>query len=645
MNGSPNWRLLLVLSLSLAFILSPRTSTPSRHYQVGDIARENVKATGEFLVEDVETTAKRQKELLAQTPPVFDLEEQMADKVQQRLQKAMDYMRRVSQENAAAARRPAAGARGKAKPAVPYKVFLEHKPEFDKLLGVSIPNPTFQLLAKAEFSPYLEAMTSQVLSQFFNQGVISSRTILQPAPKEILVRRLPSKKETLERPPFSFLELDEGRKSAAGYCRDVAVEFSPADRWLVCDLTQYLLVPNVSPNWAETQERQQASLKELQPVYFKVKRGEMLVREGEPITALHLVKLEAQSKLYPRSRAVLIFLGIFFCLTVLLAVFYQLASLSLRNFSQRLRDLAFLAALLLTGTLLNKFLLILGEHLSRNLPAVGLNLVYLLPLGLPAIFAAMFLGLETGVGVAFLSATFTALMVPQPFPLFLYFVIAGLVAVWGVKNCRRRNALIQAGLAISLANMVLLAAFKLLEYPFAFKDLLDRRGLRPRRRSAHRHPGPGPHPHHGGDLPLLLQHPPPGTPEPGPADAPGADAGRPGHLPPFPGGGPDGGGRGGDHRRQPHAGQGRGLLSRRRQDQKAGLFRGKPDGRGKQAREAGPLHEQPDPHLPRQGRGGTGPETPFGRGHRRHHPPAPRHQLHQLLLSTRPRPRRPIPTR
>ena len=465
--------LLLVLSLGLAFLLAPRTSTTSRHYHVGDIARENVKATGEFLVEDVQTTAQRQKELLAQTPPVFDLEEQMADKVQQRLQKAMDYMRRLSQENAATAGRPTAGAKARPKPAGPHKMFLEHKAEFDKLLGVSIPNPTFQLLAKGDFSPYLEAMTSQVLTQFFNQGVVSSRNVLQPPPKQILVRRLPSKKETLERPPFSFLELDEGRKSAAGYCRENAVEVSPADRWVVCDLTQYLLVPNVSPNWAETQERQQARLKELQPVYFKVKKGEMLIREGEPITALHLVKLEAQSKLYPRSRAVMIFLGIFFCLMVLLTVFYQLASLSLRNFSQRPRDLAFLAALLLTSALTNKFLLFLGDHLARNLPAVGLNLVYLLPLGLPAIFAAMFLGLETGVGVAFLNATFTALMVPRPFPLFLYFVIGGLVAVWGVKNSRRRNSLIKAGLDISLANICLLAAFKMLEYPFALKDLLD----------------------------------------------------------------------------------------------------------------------------------------------------------------------------
>jgi putative nucleotidyltransferase with HDIG domain len=477
--AAPTWNerllklgLLLVLSLGLAFLLSPKTSTTSRHYNVGDIARENVKATGTFDVEDVQTTAQRQKELLAESPPVFDQEEQMAEKVVQRLQKAMDYMRRLSQESAAAAEQPANGAKAKSKPAGSYRRFLEHKPEFDKLLGVTIPNPTFQLLAKSDFSPYLEAMTSQVLSQFFNQGVVSSRTILQPAPKEILVRRLPSKKEKLERAPFSFLEMEEGRKSAAGYCRENAVEVSPADRWVVCDLTQSLLVPNVSPNWAETQERLQVRLKELQPVYFKVKKGEMLIREGEPITALHLVKLEAQSKLYPRSRAIVIFLGIFFCLMVLLAVFYQLAYLSLRNFSQRPRDLAFLAALLLTSALLNKSLLVMSENLARNLPVVGSNLVYLLPIGLPAIFAAMFLGLETGVGVAFLNATFTALMVQRPFPLFLYFIIGGLVAVWGVKNCRRRNSLIRAGLDISLANICLLAAFKLLEYPFALKDLL-----------------------------------------------------------------------------------------------------------------------------------------------------------------------------
>lgn len=466
--------LLLVLSLLLALILSPRISEPQRKYQVGDVARENVKAIGEFLVEDVETTGKKQQELLTLVPPVFDLQEELGEEVQQRFQKAMDYMRRISQEAVAPAQegRAGAAARSKAKPAVPYKVLLDHKSEFDRLLGVTVPKPTFHLLAKSEFSPYLEAMVSQVLAQFLRQGVISSRAILKPEPSEILVRRLPSRLEKVERPPFAFIEMDEGRKSAAGYCRDVAIEVSAADRWLVCDLTQILLVPNVSPNWAETHERQQARLQELTPVYFKVKRGEMLVREGERITPLHLVKLQAQSNIYPRTRGVLMFLGLFFSLAVLLGVSYQLARITLRRFSNRLPDLVFVAALLLASTLMNKGLLVLGDNLSRSLPLVGHNLVYVLPLGLAAILAAMFLGLETGVGVACLSATFAALAVDKPFPLFIYFVIAGLMGVWGVKSCRRRSALIQTGLIISVANMVLVTAFKLLEFPFTGNDLL-----------------------------------------------------------------------------------------------------------------------------------------------------------------------------
>jgi putative nucleotidyltransferase with HDIG domain len=457
--------LLVGLSLLLALILSPHISEPLGRYRVGDVARENVKATGEFLVEDVETTAKKKQELMTEIPPVFDLQEQLGDQVQQRLQKAMDYMRRLSQE----AVMPQAS-RPNAK--VPYNYLLDHKPEFDNILGVTIPKTTFHLLARADFSPYLEAMICQVLGQFFNQGVLSGRAILQPEPREILVRRLPSHKETLERPPYPFVELDEGRKSAAGYCRDVAVEVSPADRWLVCDLTQSLLVANVSPNWAETHERQGAHLKKLQPVYFKVKRGEILVREGERITPLHLVKLQAQSKIYPRSRNVLIFFGLFFSLAVLLAVSYKLGRIALRQFSNRPRDLIFIAALLLAGTLLNKGLLVLGDNLSRNLPSVSQNLVYILPQGLAAIFAAMFLGLETGVGVAFLGATLTAFMMDKPFPLFIYFAIAGMVGVWGVKNCRRRNALIQTGLYIAVVNIILLAAFKFLEFPFTGKDLL-----------------------------------------------------------------------------------------------------------------------------------------------------------------------------
>lgn len=460
--------LLLTLSLSIAFILTPWSPKTLRHYRVGDVAQEDVKAVGDFLVEDAEITAQRQRELLAQIPPVFDLEEQVAARTQERLRQSLEFMRNRYQEASQAA------ARGKTTTpsfSLVYKDLLEQRPEFDRLLGVSIPNSSFYLLAKAEFSPYLEALISRVLDQFYQKGVISSRAILTPEPKQILVRRLSSRNEQVERPPFSFVELEEVRKSTAGYCREVAPDFSPAERWLVCDLAQHLLVPNVSPNLAETQERQQSSLKELRPAFFQVRRGEMLFREGERLTPIHLAKLKVYSQVYPRQRGLLIFLGLSFSLYLLLLSSYQLAKLSLRQFSHRLRDLTFIAVLLLASTLLNKGLLVLGETISRSHPEVGQNLVYALPIGLAPIFAGMFLGLETGVGVVFLTATLTALFLAKPFPMFLYLVIGGLAGVWGVKSCRQRGALIRAGLAISLVNLALVSAFKLLEFPVAAQDL------------------------------------------------------------------------------------------------------------------------------------------------------------------------------
>jgi putative nucleotidyltransferase with HDIG domain len=467
--------LLLGLSLAITLILTPRTHKPLRQYQVGDIAQENIKAIGTFLVEDVEITAQRQREVLAQTPPVFDLDEQAGAKVADRLRQALEFMRRKYQElsQAPAPGTERSGARSNAHPkfSVIYKGLLEQKPEFDRLLGTTIPNSTFHLLARAEFSPQLEALINQVLTQFFRQGIISSRNLLTPELKEILVRRLSSGKEQLERPPFSFVDLEDARKPVAGYCREMAADFTATERWLVCDLTQYLLVPNVSPNYAETQERQKARLKELRPAYFQVKKGEMLVREGERLTPLHLAKLQAQSRIYPTSRRVLIFLGTFLSLTLFLAVTYELARASLRQFSPRLRDLVFLSVLLLVGLILNKAMLGLGEAVTRIRPEVGQNLIYFLPAGLAAMFAAIFLGLETGVGMALLSATVTALLLEKPFPFFIYLVSAGLTGVWGVKNCRQHSVLIKAGLAISLVNLAMVSAFKLMEFPFTAQDL------------------------------------------------------------------------------------------------------------------------------------------------------------------------------
>lgn len=462
--------LLVALSLAITLILAPRPQKTFDEYQVGDIAREDIRAIKNFLVEDVETSAKRRKEILAGVPPVFDLDEQAAGRIQERLHNALRFMRLEYQK--LAARLEQSGSPAKAQSAQLWAELQKLRPEFNNLLGAELPPSTFNLLIKNEFSATIEALVNQIISQFCHQGVISRSALPKPEPEGILLRRLPSRQEQVTKPPYPFLELDNIRKPVASYCLEVAADFTPADRWLACDLVQYLLVPNVTYNLEETQERQKAVLQALRPTFFQVKRGELIVREGERITPLHLAKLKAQSLVYPQSRGLLIFLGIFFSITIFLWLSYNLSRLALKRFPTRLHDLTFLAALLLGATLLNLGLLKLGDLIGQVVPEMGSNLVYGWPIALAPMFAGLFLGLETGVVIAFLTATLAALLLDKPFPMFLYFLSAGFVGIWGVRHCRQRGDIIRAGLALSGVNFILLTAMKLLEYPFTAKELL-----------------------------------------------------------------------------------------------------------------------------------------------------------------------------
>jgi cyclic-di-AMP phosphodiesterase PgpH len=466
--------LLVVLSMALALLLASLPQRPLGSYKIGALAQENIRALGDFQVEDMEITRRRQREVLATLPPVFDLDDQITVKIQARLNRSLEFMRQASQEITQELTQAQKNQTPPAKPTFSalYAKLLERKPEFDQRLGITLPNATFQLLAKADFSPALETLTVQVLEQMYNPGIIAKQAFPEPKPKEIMLRRLSSQEDQVLKAPYPFFVVDNLRKPMATYCREIAADFSPSDRLLVCDLAQHLVVPNISFNQAATRELQRQTLEKIRPTYFPVKRGELILQEGERVTPLHLAKLTAQDAVYTPHRSFLVFLGNFFILLLILGLVYNLARISLKSFSTRLKDLIFLAVLIIVCLLLNQGLVSLATILAPVKPLLGKNLVYALPIALAPICAGLFLGLETGLALAFLMATLSAFLLDKPFPLLLYLVSGSLMGVWGLRAYRRRHCLITAGLAICGVNLLMVTAFKLVEYPFTLQDLL-----------------------------------------------------------------------------------------------------------------------------------------------------------------------------
>ncbi|MBM4287220.1 MAG: HDIG domain-containing protein [Deltaproteobacteria bacterium] len=470
--------LLALFSLLAAVMVFPRPQTTQIDYQVGDIAEADIKATMDFLVEDHESTLKRKQEFLEESPLILDRDERVGAEIRARMHQAFEYMRQTIQE---AQRGPAgeeaesAGA-AKSAPKLPfsslYQLLLEKKSDFDRFLGASLPNNIFYLLARNNFSVEWEDIISQQLDQVIAQGVFSEQTsLLADGRRPVIIRSLPSWQETVEKNPDRFVGLEEARKKVNHSCREALEDLPSGSRNAICEVAQSLVAPNVSLNRAETEKRKQVHMEEFRPVYFQVKKGEMLVREGERITPTHLVKLQALEKDRPQGWWFWRFLGTWALIALISGCFYKLIRLNPRKGPQNLSELTFIAVILLAITLLNLGLVVFGGASSRLSPLLAKNFMFYLPVALAPILVQVFIGLEAALMTAFVAAALTALLLETPFLFFLYFFLSGLVGIWAGHHCRNRWGFIRTGLYVSLANFAMVLALKLMVFPVQAQDV------------------------------------------------------------------------------------------------------------------------------------------------------------------------------
>ncbi len=435
--------LLAGFSLLAAMMVFPRPQALHFDYEVGDIAENDIKASADFLVEDKVSTDKRQQEQINESPLIFDLDERIGPGINARLHQAFEFMRQTIQES-----KKAAPGEVPATTAVPntagassppdaeiklpfsklYKVLLDKKPEFDRMLGVTLPNNIFYLLARNYFSAQVEDLISQQVNQIISRGVFSDQTVL-PADlhRPIIIRRLPSWHEKEEGSAAGFLELNDAKKKVNLYCREAAEDMASGPRYAICEVAQALITPNVSLNRAETEQRKLARLQNLRPVYFQIKKGEMLVREGEKITPTQLVKLQALEKDRPQGWWFWRFLGTWGLIALIGAFSYKLIRLNAKKSPHGLKELTFIGVTLLAITLLDVGMVIFGGALTRLGPLVAKNFIFYLPVALAPILIQFFIGVETAVLTAFIAAMLTALLVDKPFLFFIYFSLSGLV--------------------------------------------------------------------------------------------------------------------------------------------------------------------------------------------------------------------------
>jgi membrane-associated HD superfamily phosphohydrolase len=430
------WAMLAVVSLLISTLAYPRLLSGGRDWRVGEVATTDAKASRDFLVEDKQSTEVRRQAAAEASPPVYDLDEEALAQAIRRLSAAGERVREME--------------RGKPAPG------LEHaeRIEFEDLLGVSIDAQTFRALRQGGFDPEVQRLAIGLASRAMVAGV--GRVEHE---RPIVVREIVAGQERQVDDPTTIPNLKEARKRVKEEARNFGGKLPPEQVAAAGELGSLLIAPNLTFNKAETELRRARARERVRPVFFQVRKGETIIREGEQVRPEDLLKLDVDRRgkggVGPEMvLGMAILLAIFLALTCHIADVYGRRRLFASN-----RDLLFLCASLLLVFLTAKLALFVGEAVGQTFPYLKERaVVYALPVAAGAMLVGLFLGLRQALFFSLAAAVSVALLTEAQLESFLYFYIGCLVGATSVGRVRERPALVRTGLVVGVTNMIVVAA-------------------------------------------------------------------------------------------------------------------------------------------------------------------------------------------
>jgi putative nucleotidyltransferase with HDIG domain len=456
------WITLVFMSLVVAVLLSSNVLTRPASYQVGDVASRGIKASEDLLVENKELTEKDREKASREVQAVYDFDESSLNLIPS-IREAFDMARDSLKSGMAQSGQ-------EADKSAPLDRAVSPKPEgyffgkdrFFAIMEIPVDDRLFDQLARLGFSSAIEETTVDLMTEISERGVVTNKSTIKSHMDRggIVLHEIYSKKESTVMEADRFFDLQAARNHIRNQAKALQDKGIPAEITEVAmKLAQSLVRPNLTFNQRETEARRELTRDSVKPVFFKIKKGEMIVREGERIGPEHLLKLEAETKstrptdLIGRITAMTILIGILF------ASIYFVGLMRTKSTA----DLLFNASLFLSLFLITWAYNFVAGEIERGFPYLSSTaLLFGMPVALGAMLISTFQGVGAAASFSLIISVFASLATGARVELLIYFFVTSLIAAYGVRNCTERVVLIKAGLMTGLINIVLSLAVQMI---------------------------------------------------------------------------------------------------------------------------------------------------------------------------------------
>ncbi len=463
-SRSVRWIALFAVAITFVLLFYPKPDIYQRDYAVGDVAERDIKAPKNFLIEDKDVTEKNKRKAVAGVLTVYDYNAALLPELTSQIRDAFESVRNlIAAEQAAAVAQPQ-GDEYVDGPPTPRKldthdIVWSKKDKFEKRLGIAISSGAYSILEKELFSADVAERIAAIVTEILQNGVVANKEVLlKDSEQGIILRNLTLKNEKIETNLKRFYGLDQAKTMVRVVGEPLLQGVNYNLKNLVVDFCQRLVQPNITLNRSETEERKNLAAEAIQPVFFEVKAGEMILREGERVTELQLLKLATLKSSVENEKIYMVSIGSATILLVFIIVVYLIVveHKALTSGNQN-KNIMFLATVLILFILVGKVSGSIAETLPRNLPynLDPSSISFGIPIASGAMVVCLFMGTEIAVAFALLVSVCLAVVFNNRFDLFLYFFLNGAMGVYWVKHCRERKVFAHAGLRLGMLNMLL----------------------------------------------------------------------------------------------------------------------------------------------------------------------------------------------
>lgn len=435
--------LLVTTSLLLTITILPSQHTSTLSYKVGDIATSDIRASQDQLVEAKALTEQRRKDAANNAPVVYNLSDQLAGALHDKLQQALIIVRATDDENS-------------------KKTIAQLRAVLTPLLDTELSDAEIITLTRITSDRLFLASASELLGELFQRKIVLDANVFQTDIRRGLeITDNNGHKIGGGDVTTSFIGIDDARRIVTRWSfKGVG---NPSDNARIAAVIARIMLPNLFYNREASEVRSRSAMETVRPVLFKLQKGEMVVRVGERITAEQAQKLEAAFGDQHSGSWLFKALGTCTLIMVLFYFPYRFACKNIRKFNPTNKDVLIISLLITISFICFKTALLITYNIGAVFPSVdSSNYFYLFPFAAGAMIVRIFINSEVALVYCAILAPLLGIMFENNMLVIIYSLLGGIVGAHGVRHCTSRGTIYTAGIKVSIVNLALALSFQTL---------------------------------------------------------------------------------------------------------------------------------------------------------------------------------------